>query len=508
MKRHIYLPILMSATLILSCTSSSVKTTSTKGLNLKVTELPSAHSPLIAFRILFNSGTINEPKGKEGIAAVTASLMAEGGTGEMSYNDVVQLLYPMAATIGQQVNKEVTVFTGAVHIDHLEEFYDIFSNLILNPRWDESDFKRVVDQHSNFIKNTLRSNDDENLGKAALNLFIYDGHPYSGIGPGTVKSLESLTIDDLKAFAAANYTQDNLVIGIAGGYPDGFTDKIRADFSVLGKAAPAQVELPEPKPINGVEIMIVKKDNDGAAISIGAPIDVTRSDKDFYALMVANSYLGEHRTFNGVLMNHMREDRGLNYGDYSYIENFIQDGGSTFPVPNVPRRQQFFSIWIRPVAHANALFSLKQAIRELDMLVSGGISEEDFETTRKYLLNYSKLWVQTAGRRLGYAMDSEWYGTDFIIDKIAEELPKLTLDDVNAAVKKYLQSDNLKVAIVTEEAEKVRDLLLSGEKTPISYQAGSVPQELLDEDALIESYDLNLNKEALKIVDAGDLFEG
>ena len=204
----------------------------------------------------------------------------------------------------------------------------------------------------------------------------------------------------------------------------------------------------------------------------------------------------------------MREDRGLNYGDYSYIENFIQDGGSHFPVPNVPRRQQFFSIWIRPVSHANALFSLKQAIRELDMLVSEGLSQDDFETTRKYLLNYSKLWVQTASRRLGYALDSDWYGTSFFIDKIAEELPKLTLEDVNAAVKKQLQSENLKVAIVTEEAEKVRDMLLSGEKTPISYQAGSVSQELLDEDKLIESYKLNINKDALKIVSAGDLYEG
>ena len=51
-------------------------------------------------------------------------------------------------------------------------------------------------------------------------------------------------------------------------------------------------------------------------------------------------------------------------------------------------------------------------------------------------------------------------------------------------------------------------MLLSGEKTPIRYQAGSVPQELLDEDILIESYDLNINKDALKIVDAAELFEG
>jgi zinc protease len=73
-----------------------------------------------------------------------------------------------------------------------------------------------------------------------------------------------------------------------------------------------------------------------------------RADEDFYPLMVANSYFGEHRTFNGVLMNELRGLRGLNYGTYSYIENFIQDGGSTLMLPNVPRRQQYFSVWIRP----------------------------------------------------------------------------------------------------------------------------------------------------------------
>ena len=55
------------------------------------------------------------------------------------------------------------------------------------------------------------------------------------------------------------------------------------------------------------------------AVSAGFPTRVTRKDDDWYPLLVANSYLGEHRTFNGVLMNELRGKRGLNYGDYSYI---------------------------------------------------------------------------------------------------------------------------------------------------------------------------------------------
>jgi zinc protease len=89
--------------------------------------------------------------------------------------------------------------------------------------------------------------------------------------------------------------------------------------------------------------VVEKPTAEATAISLGFPLEITRSDQDFYPLLVANTYLGDHRTFNGVLMNELHK-RGLNYGDYSYIEAFHQDGGSTFALPNVSRRQQSFSI--------------------------------------------------------------------------------------------------------------------------------------------------------------------
>ena len=55
----------------------------------------------------------------------------------------------------------------------------------------------------------------------------------------------------------------------------------------------------------------------------------------------------------------IRGKRELNYGDYSYIEDFIQEGMSTFEVPNNPRRQQYFSIWVRPVPGDKAAFALR-----------------------------------------------------------------------------------------------------------------------------------------------------
>jgi len=477
------------------------------GAPIKTSLLPSPSSPLVAFRIQFRCGAINDPPGKEGVNALTAMTIAQGGTKELTYQEVTERLYPMAATIDAQPDKEVTTFIGKAHRDHLKAFYDLFAGVLLRPRFDEADFKRTRDILVAAIETNLRGNDDEALGKAALQWLMYEGHPYRHLDIGTVQGLKSITLDDVKAAYRRCSTQGSAVLGAAGGYPDGMITSLKQDFAALPQAGPPEVKPPSPRTLSGMEVLFVEKPAATTAISIGFPIGVTRSDKDFYALMVANSYLGEHRTFNGRLMNKMRGDRGLNYGDYSYIENFIQDGGSTFPVPNIPRRQQFFSIWIRPVADQNAPFALRQAIRELKLLVEGGLSAQDFEASRKFVLNYSRLWTQDLSRRLGYQMDSEFYGTKFFIDRIQDELTGLKLEDVNAAVKRHLQASNLAVAMVTANAAAMKETLLSGRPTPITYQTPTTSEALLKEDKEIESFPLPINRERVRIVKPQELFE-
>ena len=114
----------------------------------------------------------------------------------------------------------------------------------------------------------------------------------------------------------------------AGGVDDAFRSRLAKDFAAGLPAGKAAVpDLPAPAEPRDLELTIVEKPTIATAISLGFPLDVTRADDDFYALAVAGSAFGEHRTFNGRLMKNMRGKRGLNYGDYAYIENFIQDGG-------------------------------------------------------------------------------------------------------------------------------------------------------------------------------------
>ena len=463
-------------------------------------------SPIVNLRIVFHTGSIDDPPGLHGLNALTALMIGEGGTETLAYDELAETLYPWSASISAQSDKEVTTVTGRVHRDHLEPFYAIFRDLILAPRFDPADFERNRDRLRNAVVSTLRGNDDEELGKEALNALLYRGHPYEAPAMGTELGLEAITLDDVREFHARRYTRGNFLAGAGGGYPEGFLARVETDLrDNLPEGGGEPAELPAPRVLEGVELLVVEKEAIATAISIGFPIGVTRADDDFYPLLVANSYFGEHRTFNGLLMNVMRGRRGLNYGDYSYIENFIQAGGSRMPVPNIPRRQQFFSIWIRPVPHHNAHFALRQAMRELQRLVEQGLSREDFEATRDFLLNYSQLYVQTTDRRLGYLMDARFYDSGFLVDEIRARLPELTVDDVNSAVRRHLRFDDLGVAVVTSNAEAFVERLLAGEPSPPTYNT-AVGEDILAEDAEIIEYPIPFNMERVQIVPVREMF--
>ncbi|MBI4546369.1 MAG: insulinase family protein [Ignavibacteriae bacterium] len=477
---------------------------------LKFTEIRSSNSPLVSFRIVLRAGAINDPKGKEGLNAFTAYMIAEGGTKDLTYSQVVEKLYPWAANVSVQADQELTTFIGNVHRDHLDAFYTLFSDLLLRPRFDPSDFQRLKDQGINYLTTILRSADDENLGKQALNAFLFEDHPYGKTEFGTVQGLSAITLDDIKEYYTNTYTQANVWIGIAGGYPLSLVERIRKDFLILPVGTVKEVPLSQPVPIKDMEVLIVEKPTRAYAVSMGYPISITRKEKDFYALLVANSYFGEHRTFNGVLMNRLRGDRGLNYGDYSYIEKFVGgvSSGSRFPDLNTPLRLQFFSIWLRPIQPENTHFGIRNALFELKNLIEKGISKEDFEQTRKFVINYSKLWAATLNRRLGYQMDSEFYGTDYYIDCIEQELKMLTVDDVNAAIKKYLHPSDIKIAVVVDagKGQEFLNAMMTNKPSPIKY-ASPVSQNILDQDKLIEVFPLTVSKEKSKVVSANELFE-
>ncbi len=475
--------------------------------------LPIPSSPLVTFRIQFRAGAVDDPEGKAGLTEMAAAMVTEAGTAKHTYEQITEMLYPIASSVTAYVDKEVTTLVGTTHIENVDRFSDLLLEMLLEPRFDGKDFERVKTNQSNYISKTLRGANDEELGKQTLYSFLYQNHPYGTPNEGLVSTVESITLDDVKRHRNAVFTRSNVVLGMAGGYSDALLQKMIGALEKLPQGATRATEtvpikhLEVLETIQNLEVLAVEKDCLATAISIGFPIDVTRSSPDFYPLMIANSFLGEHRTFNGRLMIRMREVRGLNYGDYSYIEHFVQDGGSTFPLPNYARSVQYFSIWIRPVQHAHRHFALRLAMWELDRIVRDGMTQEEFERTRTFLKNYSKLWAQDQSRRLGYQMDSRFYGTDDFLSTLPAKLDAVTLANVNAAIKKYLRADRARIGIVTKGADAFLRDLITNQASPMTYEAEGIPADVLAEDAVVAAYRLTINREKSKIVDVEEMFK-
>ena len=462
--------------------------------------------PRLEVKLVFTAGSAHDPKGRDGLAALTARMIAQAGSKDRRIDEIRKALFPMAGSFDAQVDREMTTFTGVIHKDNWKAFFDVALPQLTEPGFREEDFKRLKDAQMNALVQNLRNNNEEELGKERLQELIFRGTPYGHTVLGTALGIEAITLDDVKDFAKKAYTRAALTVGVAGDAPPALAARLKEEIAKL----PPGPALPTPEGVAGrkkagVEVDIVKKETRATAISFGFPIALTRAHPDFAALSVARAWLGEHRSSSSHLYQRIREVRGMNYGDYAYMEAFPRGMFQFFPDAGLARRAQIFEIWIRPVVPENAHMALRIAIHELDRLVSAGLTEEEFQMTRDYLMKNVYLLTSTQDHQLGYALDQKWYGLGDYVATAREKLSKLTRADVNAAVKRHLQAKDLSVVIITKDAEGLTEKLVTDAFSPIVYD-GEKPKELLDEDKVIGSLKLGIKPAAVTITPVEDVF--
>jgi len=149
-------------------------------------------------------------------------------------------------------------------------------------------------------------------------------------------------------------------------------------------------------------------------------------------------------------------------------------------------------------------------MRFFDLLIKNGMTEDQFEETRTFLLSYTKLYAQTPADQLGWLMDSRFYGRKNYLNELDKLLKEVTLEDVNKAIQKHWQTENMFITIVTDvsEAEPLAKSLKENLESPMSYSnlvKSGLPKEVLDEDDEVAKYKLNVK--SVKIVKSEDTFK-
>lgn len=475
---------------------------------------PSSNATHLVLKFMFQVGSVEDPADKLGLTYLTARNLVEGGTKAKSKQEIDELLYPFATHFSLSFDKEVAVFTTLIHRDHLDQVYPIFRDLFLAPRFDPVDFNRIKESTLKRVTKDLLNNNDEVLSKRVLDGLMFENHAYGHLVEGSKTTLQSISLEDVQNQFRTYFSRSRLVIGLAGAYNQAFKKRVVTDMNQLPGGS-LRGPLPKARAPKGIEVRIISKGNAfGTAVFMGFPMEVNRSSDDFAALLVANSYLGEHRNSYGLLYRELRSKRSLNYGDYTYMEWYPAGHANQLPNPGMYRSQNFFSMWIRPVqiadqftgieglekpALGNGIHAIRQVILELETFLKEGLQEADFQRTRAFFQGYLRHYVQSPANRLGHLMDGKLHGRNDYIEEMIRLIGKLTLADVNRALAKHLQAKNFYIAIITDdsEADKLAEALRNNSSAPIVYKPtvrSGLDPEILARDKLIDAHKLNITK--------------
>ena len=443
--------------------------------------------PVTWLTVAVRAGSAHDPVGKEGLAALTARMVREGGAGERSPEAVDKLLFRLGTDVSVVVGKELVTYRVKVLTEDLPLVTSLLADMFTQPALDPDTHARLLEELSDTLEKGILQ-DDEATGLEVLDNLLYAGHPYGHPVSGRAGVIDTLTIDDVETFLETRYLRSVVVLGVAGSAvatdgswkPDSASsaelDGLRTALSTLPAAiydAPTPKMVPK---VDGRSLLVVEKTTDSTGIHFGHPTALHRGHPDWPAMLLAFTALGEHRQSHGRLYQALREDRGLNYGDYAYIERYTQAGWSSRQETGTGRMQNPFYVWIRPVASADGPFTLRGATDLIEDFVADGLSEDEFTLTRRYLQGRVALWADDPGRRLGWAVEAEAMGWTDPISTLPAQLAALNLEAVNTAIGRHIHPESMRYVVVTADADAFIDAVADEVSSPLASANHSVPE--------------------------------
>ena len=169
--------------------------------------------PFMSLSLHFRGGAALDPKGLEGLAAMTAGLLDEGA-GELDSQAFRTELEDLAVRLSFDAGRDE--FTGQLKTltKHRERAFELLRLALTAPRFDAEPVDRIRSQ----LQANLRRRAEDPDYLAALTWFAtaFPDHPYGRPVQGTIESLAAVEQADLHRFVETRLTKDRLTVGVAG----------------------------------------------------------------------------------------------------------------------------------------------------------------------------------------------------------------------------------------------------------------------------------------------------
>lgn len=377
--------------------------------------------PLISMRFSFKGGTSQDPSGKEGLANLMTGLFDEGA-GDLK-SDAFQ---ERMDNLGAEMSFSATQDSVSGGIRMLAENRDAVTGLLAlavnKPRFDQDAVDRIRQQVVASIEASQR--DPSTIASRKFAEVLYGNHPYARPNDGTVKSLQSITRDDLVNFHRKNFARDHLIIGVVGAINaqdlGALLDKVFGELPAMAELVP----VPDAKLALGTTTSL-NFDMPQTSISFVYPA-IPRKDPEFFAAYLMNHILGGG--FTSRLYAEVREKRGLAYSVSSSM--VLRDHVSALMISTATRPDK-------------AQESLKIIREQVAAMAADGPTEEELAAAKNFLKGsyaVNNLDSSAAIAETLVSLQEAGLPRDYI-DRRSELIDAVTLDQVKAIARKLLGAE-------------------------------------------------------------------
>jgi zinc protease len=389
--------------------------------------------PVVTLRFTFVGGASLDPSGKDGTAALAASLLDEGA-GEYDTTAFHRRLDELAAEMSFSAGHDE--FDGTLRMlkANWEESADLLRVALTKPHFADEAVERIRAETLAALEKQARN--PRSLSGRMWMVEAFERHPYGRNTVGSRTTVAAITRDDLVAFASRQLQRNTLVIGAVGDItPAELAPLLDRIFGDLPKGQGDPV-LPEATPGDGGALLVKRSAVPQSAVTFGQA-GLKRDDPDWYAALVLNEILGGGG-FRGRLMKEIREKRGLAYGVSTGL---------------VPYRHAGLILGSVATENGRVAESISLIREEWQRMRDEGPTEDELRDAKVYLTGSFPLSLDSTRRIAGLLvrMQLDGLGIDYL-DRRAELISGVTLDQARAVAHRLYDPARLSFAVVGDPA--------------------------------------------------------
>ena len=401
--------------------------------------------PIVSVTALIRTGSVYDPPGKSGLAALTGAQLRAGGSSTLSPDQLDETLEFMASSVESSFGSDLGTVSLNSLTKNLEQTLQLFSDLLFHPMFDEQRLAVAKQQALEMIR---RQNDDPKaLADRELHRAIYAGHPLGAVP--TAESIAAINRTDLQAFHRRFVRPDTIILAVAGDFD-------RKELLVIlnrlvGSIQPnGPVDIPRIAPVSQQfkkEVLYVPKQVNQSVIRMGH-LGITKDDPDLYAVRVLDFILGG--SFTSRLMMEIRTNQGLAYHVGSHFDVGRRFTGS-------------FTAETETRADATA-----KVIGLMHSIISGirnePVTEQELVLAKESLVNSFLFGFTTPASVVIQQARLEYYGyaPDFL-DRYRQRIAAVSREDLLRTARRLLHPTALKLVVVGDQQKFDRPLTLFGD---------------------------------------------